>query len=205
MADSDQPQIYLITPPDLSPDSFPKLLDRMLGDHEIACVRLALASQDADKIARAADGVRAICHDHDVALVIADHVALVERLGLDGVHLTDGSRNVRKAREDLGKDSIVGAFAGTSRHDGMTAGEVGADYIAFGPVRDSGLGQETVDQDVLTWWSEMIELPVVAEGGFDPETVARLAPVCDFLAFGAEIWDTDDPEAALDALIAGLP
>ncbi len=205
MADKDQPQIYLITPPDLSPDSYPKLLDRMLGDHEIACVRLALASQDADKIARAADGVRAICHEHDVALVIADHVALVERLGLDGVHLTDGSRSVRKARDELGKDAIVGAFAGTSRHDGMTAGEVGADYVSFGPVRDGGLGQDIVDPDVLVWWSEMIELPVVAEGGFDPANVASLAPHCDFLAFGAEVWDADDPEAALDALLAAIP
>ena len=31
-------------------------------------------------------------------------------------------------------DAIVGAFCGTSRHDGMTAGEMGADYVSFGPV-----------------------------------------------------------------------
>ncbi|HIE71875.1 MAG TPA: hypothetical protein EYP98_17775, partial [Planctomycetes bacterium] len=56
-----------------------------------------------------------------------------QRLGLDGVHLTDGSRSVRVARKELGPDAIVGAFCGTSRHDGMVAGEAGADYVALGP------------------------------------------------------------------------
>ena len=41
-----------------------------------------------------ADALREIAHARDVALVIERHVLLVERLGLDGVHLTDGARSV---------------------------------------------------------------------------------------------------------------
>ncbi len=44
-------------------------------------------------------------------------------------------RDVRKA---LGADRIVGAFAGASRHKGMTLAEAGADYVAFGPVGEAG-------------------------------------------------------------------
>src|SRR4028118_212806 len=62
------------------------------------------------------------------------HALLVSRLGLDGVPLLDAARSVRKVRKDLGDDAIVGAFCHASRHDGMTAGELGADYVSFGPV-----------------------------------------------------------------------
>ncbi|KGB82234.1 MAG: thiamine phosphate synthase [Confluentimicrobium sp.] len=205
MADVERPQIYLITPPDFELSGFPDRLARVLDAHPVACVRLALASKDEDRVARAADALREITHARDIALTIETHVQLVERLGLDGVHLTDGARSVRKTRKELGADAIVGAFCGTSRHDGMTAGEAGADYISFGPVGDSALGDGTrAETELFTWWSEMIEVPVVAEGAITAETMARLAPVTDFFGIGDEIWRSDDPAAALAALIAAM-
>ena len=39
--------------------------------------------------------------------MIENHVLMVERLGLDGVHLTDGARSVRTVRKNLGSDAIV--------------------------------------------------------------------------------------------------
>jgi len=61
-----------------------------------------------------------------------------------------------------------------------------------------------VDRDVFAWWSEMIELPVVAEGALDVELVARFAPVTDFFAIGAEIWREEDALAALRRLLAPI-
>ena len=86
-------------------------------------------------MARAADALRPVAHARDVPLVVADHFRLAARLGLDGVHLTDGPRQVRAAREALGRDAIVGAFARASRHDGLTAAEIGADYVSLRPRR----------------------------------------------------------------------
>ncbi|MDO7660074.1 MAG: thiamine phosphate synthase, partial [Paracoccaceae bacterium] len=83
MSDQDHPQIYLITPPNFELDIYPDLLARVLDGHEIACVRMALASKDQDHVSRAADALRDITLARDVALVIEDHVMLVERLGLD--------------------------------------------------------------------------------------------------------------------------
>ncbi|WP_413719292.1 thiamine phosphate synthase [Silicimonas sp. MF1-12-2] len=205
MTTPERPQIYLLTPPEFELSAFPARLDEVLDSHEIACLRLSLATRDEDRIARSADAVREIAHAHDVALVIDSHVGLVERLGLDGVHLTDGARSVRKVRKDLGADAIVGAFCGASKHDGMNAGEAGADYIAFGPVGQTALGDGTIaDYDLFEWWSQMIELPVVAEGALDEETIARLAPVTDFFAIGEEIWREDDAVAALTRLAARM-
>lgn len=201
MAETDAPQLYLITPPEIELSSFPGTLARVLDKVEVACIRLALATADEDRIARAADACREVAHARDIAIVIAEHVLIAERLGLDGVHLGDGARRVRKARKALGNDAIVGAFAHASRHEGMTAGEAGADYVAFGPVGETRLGDGgRAGRDLFAWWSEMIELPVVAEGGLDAELVRDLAPVTDFFAIGEEIWRAEDPARALEAL-----
>ncbi|MES2541748.1 MAG: thiamine phosphate synthase [Pseudomonadota bacterium] len=205
MAADDRPQITLITPPTFDPETFSERLGRVLDGAEIACLRLSLATKDEDTLMRAADAAREAAHSRDVAVVIDNHLILAERLGLDGVHLTDGARTVRKARKDLGADAIVGAFCGTSRHEGMSAGEAGADYVAFGPIGATTLGDGSqVEFDVFEWWSEVIEVPVIAEGALTAELVARFGPVTDFFAVGEEIWGAEDPLVALKALLAPL-
>ncbi len=199
------PQLYLITPPEFELGTFPDLLARTLDTHKIACVRLDMVSKDEDRISRAADALREVTHARDIALVLSDHTVLVERLGLDGVHLTDASRSVRTARKALGSDAIVGSFCGHSRHDGMAAGEAGADYVSFGPVTASKLGDGNyAGIDIFEWWSEMIELPVVAEGGLDAARIAQLTPYTDFFGIGEEIWQADDPAFRLGQLIEAM-
>ncbi|MBI1218223.1 MAG: thiamine phosphate synthase [Rhodobacteraceae bacterium] len=205
MPNEERPQIYLITPPAFTLEVFPDRLAAVLDAAEIACIRLGLATKDEDQIARAADALREVAHARDVAIVIDTHIRLAERHGLDGVHLPDGARNIRKARKDLGDDAIVGAFCGTSRHEGINAAEAGGDYVSFGPVGDTALGDGSQATDELfAWWSEMIEVPVVAEGALTAARVATLAPITDFFAIGEEIWQADDALAALRTLIAPL-
>jgi len=201
----EQPQIYLITPPVFDLDSFPDRMARVLDGAEIACIRLTLATRDEDEIARAADTLRDLAHARDIALVISDHLLMVERLGLDGVHLSDAAKSVRAARKALGADAIVGSFCGGSRHDGMAAGEAGADYVAFGPIGASALGDGKVAElDLFQWWSEVIEVPVVAEGGLTPDLVAQFGSYTDFFGVGDEIWGAEDPLLALKTLLAPL-
>ena len=205
MSDAEQPQIYLITPPEIELSHFPTDLARVLDATEIACIRLSLATRDEDLILRAADAVREVAHRFDVALVIDTHVVLAQRLGLDGVHLTDGARSVRMARKELGADAIVGAFCGHLRHDGMNAGEAGADYVSFGPVGETTLGDGSrAESELFEWWSEMIEIPVVAEGGLDADIIRTLSPITDFFGIGEEIWRNDDPVVALKTLTAAM-
>ncbi len=192
------PRLYLVTPP-LPSEADLRTLETLLDGFDIACVRIGAGAASEADLRRTADTVRALCHPRDVNLVLADHFRLAPELGLDGVHLTDGARQVREARKHLGAEAIVGAFARASRHDGMTAAEIGADYVSFGPVSPSNLGDGTVAAvDLFRWWSEMIETPVVAEGGITPEIVGELATWVDFLAVGEEIWS--HPEGAQAAL-----
>lgn len=201
----EQPQIYLITPESFELSTFPDTLAAILDAQDIACVRLALATRDEDRISRAADALREVTHARDVALVISDHTLMVERLGLDGVHLSDAARSVRHARKELGPDAIVGAFCGPSRHDGMSAGEAGADYVSFGPVRPGTLDDGSfAETELFEWWSEVIEVPVVAEGLLDEAMITRLAPHTDFFGLGDELWKSEDPTATLQKLIKAM-
>lgn len=206
MSDSPEtPQIYLITPPGAASHEFPDLLASCLDRVPVACVRLSLPGQDPDEIASAADRCRAITDARDVALVLETHIGLAERLGLDGVHLADGARSVAAARKALGDEAIIGAFCGNSRHEGMNAGERGADYISFGPLADRGLGDGRIAApDLFAWWSQMVELPVVAEGALEEAMLAELAAKTDFLALGEEIWRSADPAAELARIMALL-
>ena len=98
----------------------------------------------------------------------------------------------------------MGSFCRASRHDGLTAGEAGADYVAFGPVRDDGLGDGAVaEHDLFAWWSEMIEVPVVAEV-VDVDAARALAPVVDFVVPDPGIWTQEDPAAALRRIADAL-
>jgi thiamine-phosphate pyrophosphorylase len=83
----------------------------------------------------------------------------------------------------------------------MSAGEAGADYVSFGPVGETTLGDGSrAEAELFQWWSEMIEIPVVAEGGLDADIVRALAPITDFFGIGEEIWRADDPVTALKNL-----
>lgn len=204
MAQEDRPQIYLVTPPEFDLGSFPETLARVLNGADIACLRLSMATHDEDRLTRAADAIREVAHAADVALVIDTHVVLAQRLGLDGVHLLDGGRSVAAARKTLGPDAIVGAYCAQSRHDGMVAGEAGADYVSFGPVSGSLGDGSLAEVELFDWWSKMIEVPVVAEAGVTGEVVTQIAPVTDFFAIGEEIWNTEDPLAELNSLISAM-
>jgi len=196
------PQIYLITPSAFDLAAFNAQLSAILDTHDIGCVRMALSSTDERDIASTADQLRETCHARDVAIVIENHFRLVDPHGLDGVHLPDSSRQVRDVREALGTEAIVGTYCGASRHAGMTAGEIGADYISFGPVVETALGSgKLAPFDLFEWWSETVEVPVVAEGNVTLEAATLLAPVVDFFALGDEIWGTDDPSSTLGEYI----
>ncbi|HEU0221318.1 MAG TPA: thiamine phosphate synthase [Paracoccaceae bacterium] len=207
MAQPTSPRLYLVTPPAFEAEAFLPLLASVLDAGqpraEIACLRLSSAGAGETALRRAAEALRRATEAHDLALVIENHWRLVEPHGLDGVHLGDGPRGIREARKALGPDRIVGAHCGASRHAGMVAAEFGADYVAFGPFAHEGaLGPERLaDAELIRWWAEMIETPVVAEGGLSREIIAELGTAPDFLALGAELWaHPDGPVAALRAL-----
>ena len=70
------------------------------------------------------------------ALLLDGNVELVARGGADGAHLT-GIAAMEDALASLKPDRIAGIGGLTTRHDSMSAGEAGADYVLFGEPDDA--------------------------------------------------------------------
>lgn len=126
--------------------------------------------------------------DSGSAVLLANDAQLARTVKADGVHLDwsdDIARRYEEAREILGQRFIVGVDVGRSRHEAMSLGEAGADYIGFGipaHVEDRDKARQR-QYELVRWWGEIFEIPVVAFDVDDHERAAELAIAgADFVA-----------------------
>lgn len=120
------------------------------------------------------------------AALIRDDARLARTLKADGVHLSAGNgKAYGEAREILGGRGIIGVDAGRSRHEAMVAGEAAAEYVAFG-IPDHVADRVKAHHrrcELIAWWSEIFEVPVVAFDVTNAEEAGQLAAAgADFVA-----------------------
>jgi thiamine-phosphate pyrophosphorylase len=200
-------RLYLITPPRLDPAAFRETLAAALDAGDVACLQLRLKDASPDDVKRATEALMPLCHARDVAFILNDDAMLAHRLGCDGAHLGQQDGDHAGARMLL-EGKILGITCHASRHLAMTAGEQGADYVAFGAFFPTGTKEtvHTAGTDLLEWWSEMMEIPCVAIGGI---TAANCAPLvragADFLAVVGAVWNhPEGPAAGVRAMNAAI-
>ncbi|GAN77222.1 thiamine phosphate synthase [Acidisphaera rubrifaciens] len=201
-------RLYLITPPALDVATFPDRLAAALDAGDVAAVQLRLKEADDDAIRRAADALRPVAQARDVAFLLNDRPDLAVQTGCDGAHVGQSDMAARAARAVLGPDLMLGVTCHASRDLAMSAGEDGADYVAFGAFfpTTTKAASSRAEPDLLAWWSDLMELPCVAIGGITAENCAPLVTAgADFLAVVAAVWDhPDGPAAGVRALCAAI-
>lgn len=200
-------RLYLISPERIEhPSIFADELRAALAGGDVAAFQLRLKDVDDAAIARAADTLRPICQQRDVAFILNDRPDLAVKLDCDGVHVGQEDVSCAEARRIVGPDRQVGVTAKASRHLAMEAAEAGADYVAFGAFFPSTTKAVTMpaDLEIIEWWSELMEIPCVAIGGITVENAAPvIAAGADFLAVAGGVWNhKDGPEAAVRAFNA---
>ena len=197
-------RLYLISPERLEhPSIFADNLRAALGGGDVAAVQLRLKDVADDVIARAADTLRPICQQRDVAFILNDRPDLAAKLDCDGVHIGQGDMSYAEARRIVGPQRQIGVTCQASRDLAMTAGEAGADYVAFGAFFPSSTKTVTTPAslEIIEWWSQLFEIPCVAIGGITVENCQQvIAAGADFLAVAGGVWNhKDGPEAAVRA------
>jgi thiamine-phosphate pyrophosphorylase len=138
-----------------------------------------------------------------------DRPDLALQTGCDGVHVGQEDASYAEARRLLGPDQTVGVTCYASRHLAMEAAEAGADYVAFGgffPSPTKGGRKFHGDIEILSWWSELMEVPSCAIGGITPENCGPLvAAGADFLAVISAVWGhPQGPGAGVKAFIKAI-
>lgn len=199
-------RLYLITPPAL-PAGFPDLLAAALDAGDVASLQLRLKDAPEDDIKRAVETLLPIAQAREVAFLLNDDARLAAATGCDGAHLGQADGDHAGARKLLA-GKILGITCHASRHLAMEAGELGADYVAFGAFFPTSTKETThqADAEILEWWSEMMEVPAVAIGGITPVNCGSLVRAgADFLAVVGAVWNhPEGPGAGVRAMNAAI-
>lgn len=208
---SERPYLYLITPPVIDDiEAFAAVLDAALTEQTVASVQLRLKGVDDEVVIAAAERLMPVAHKHEVAFIINDSVAITAAVDADGVHLGQGDGDVREARSALGYEKAIGVTCHDSIDLAFTAGDQGADYVAFGAFFETTTKPSKFrpEADIIEHWVTATELPCVAIGGITPANVAPLIKNgAHFIAVCSYVWNhADGPAAAVaefETLFAG--
>jgi thiamine-phosphate pyrophosphorylase len=192
------PRIYLATLPLDDPSALVAELPGLLASADVAAVLVRLKETDQRTMISRVKALAPVVQNAGAALLIDGHVELVARSGADGAHLT-GVAALEDAMSSLKPDRIAGVGGLATRHDSMSAGEMGADYVLFG--EPDARGQRPSVQAIaerLDWWAELFEPPCVGFATSCEEAYEFAAAGADFVLVGDFIWT--DPRGAKAAL-----
>jgi len=183
-----RPRLYLITPKIGDPASIADGLAATLAVADIAAVLLRFEPADESDLIKRVHALAPIVQGRGVALLIEVHARIAARAGADGAHL-DGIAALEAALPLLKPDRIAGCGGLASRHDAMTAGERGGDYVMFGE-SDADGRRPAFDAilDRVAWWAEVFEVPCVAGAANLDEVSALAGAGADFIALGDWLW-----------------
>ena len=142
----------------------------------VSCLQLREKSLSQEEFVEQARQIKPICARYAVPLIINDSVPVALACDADGVHVGQKDTDVRKARELLGPDKIIGASA-HNVEEALAAWQSGADYLGCGAVFGSTTKQDAsvLDHAVLRQICRAVPIPAVAIGGITPDNISRLA------------------------------
>jgi len=194
------PRLYLATPEVEDPHPLLERLPSLLAAADIAAVLLRLKQADPRTLISRIKALAPIIQGSGAALLLDGQVDLVARSGADGAHLS-GLTAFEEALPTLKPERIAGVGGLATRHDSMTAGERGADYVLFGEpdARDNRPSIAAICER-LEWWDELFEPPSAAFASSIEEANAFVLAGADFILAGDFIWAAaEGPVASLRA------
>ena len=176
------PRLYLATPEMDDPSALVESLTSLLAGADVAAVLLRLKPVDQRTMITRVKTLAPVIQAAGAAVLLDGHVELVARAGADGAHVT-GVAAMEDALPSLKPDRIIGVGGLTTRHDSMSAGEAGADYVLFGePDANGERPSAGAIAERLNWWAELFEPPCVGFAVSRDEAHEFAAAGADFRA-----------------------
>jgi len=197
------PRLYLATPEVEDPSPLVSSLPALLAGADVAAVLLKLKMTDQRTMISRVKALAPAIQNAGAALLLDgqdlnNNFELVARAGADGAHVS-GLAALEEALPTLKPDRIAGVGGLATRHDSMTSGEEGADYVLFGEPDAKGK-RPSVEAiaERLDWWAELFEPPCVAYAASRDEAYEFVLAGADFVLVGDAVWA--DPRGASAAL-----
>jgi thiamine-phosphate pyrophosphorylase len=197
------PRLYLVTPVVDDPSLLAASLPGLLAGADIAAVLVRLHAADPRGMISRVKVLAPAIQNAGAALLLDGEL-------LDGqLELVAGARAARaqqtrlkaqgEALPALKPDRIAGCGGLVTRHDSMSAGESGADYVLFGePDAQGKRPSPDAIAERLQWWAELFEPPCVGYAATREEAYEFALAGADFVLVGDFVWA--DPRGAATAL-----
>jgi thiamine-phosphate pyrophosphorylase len=194
-------QIFLIAPPDTDAPTCLRRFDEAIAASPVAALLLPRGARGEGSYKALVKAITPRAQAAGVAVLIEGDPGLVRTLGADGLHVEGSINEVKAATQALKPDYIVGAGRIASRHDAMSKGELGPDYVFFGPLSGP---RDPEHREMARWWSQIMEVPSVLS---DPAATADTATAegSDFIGLGESLWSAPEGVTArLEAIAKAL-
>lgn len=194
--------LYLCTDRDLmSTDTIEEAVEQAVKG---GCTVVQLREKDCSSLEfyETALRVKKITDKYKIPLIINDRVDIALAVNADGVHVGQDDLPAASVRRILGGDKVIGVSAGSVR-EAVKAREDGADYLGVGAMHATST---KTDADVTTVEElkkirEMVDLPIVAIGGMNKQTLPELKGTgVDGIAVVSAVIAADDIERAASEL-----
>ncbi|WP_172844437.1 thiamine phosphate synthase [Tumebacillus algifaecis] len=163
------------------------------------CIQLREKEYTGRQLLEAGLLLRRITKEMGATLIVNDRIDVARAVDADGVHLGQSDLPIQVAREML----AVGKIVGISTHnvaEAVAAERSGADYIGFGPIKQTATKQDTepvVGAAGLQEVRRHVSLPIVAIGGIKAEDVAEIIRNgANGVAVVSAVIGSDDVQAA---------
>jgi thiamine-phosphate pyrophosphorylase len=152
--------------------------------------------------------LRRLTSRYGAKLIINERVDIALAVEADGVHIGASSLPIYKVRKLLGERKLIGVSC-HNQVQAITAQEMGADFITFGPVYytpSKAPYGDPVGVGKLRTVTEMLQIPVFALGGVNHDNCAEVI-ACGVRGVSviSAIMSAPEPREAARGLLARLP
>jgi thiamine-phosphate pyrophosphorylase len=194
-------QIFLIIPPDADAPTCLRRLDEAIAATPVAAMLLQRGVRSEGSYKALVKAVAPRAQAAGVAVLIEGDPGLVRTLGADGLHVEGSINDVKAATQALKPDYIVGAGQIASRHDAMSKGELGPDYVFFGPLSGP---RDPEQREMARWWAQIMEVPsVLSDPAATPDSATSEGS--EFIGLGESLWSAPEGVTArLEAIARAL-
>ena len=170
----------------------------------VTCVQLREKELEEAAFLREARELSALCRRYGVPFLVNDNVDIALASGADGVHVGQEDMDPAQVRLRAGKDMLLGVSVHTVE-EAREAVRKGADYLGVGAMFPTGTkaDAERVPRQILRDICAAVDVPVVAIGGLNRESIPRLSGSgVDGVALVSAIFSAEDIEGACRELLA---
>jgi thiamine-phosphate pyrophosphorylase len=152
-------------------------------------------SSNQQKRLQQASTLNALCKQYQAVCIINDDIELTKAVNADGVHLGKDDALISQARQQLGKNAIIGISCYNDLKLAIAAEKNSADYVAFGAMFSSPTKPDAViaGPDIISRAKKQLSVPVCAIGGITDKNIHQLVQQqSDMAAVISSLFAADD-------------